>query len=53
MHVNETTNDVLSRALDQLAIAVSVMELASDREELHINVDRVLFRLPKVIVRCG
>ena len=42
VHVNETTNDVLSRALDQLAIAVSVTELASDREGLHIDIDYLL-----------
>ena len=52
VHVNETTNDVLSRALDQLAIAVSI-KLASDHEGLHINMDCVFYRLPKVIVRCG
>ena len=53
MHVNETTNDVLSRALDQLAIAVSVTELASDHKGLYINIDYTFYRLPKVIVRCG
>ena len=53
VHVNETTNDVLSRALDQLAIAVSITELASDYKGLHINIDCIFYRLPKVTVRCG
>lgn len=40
MHVNETTNDVLSRALDQLAIAVSFTEL-----------DRLLMIMKKYIFK--
>ena len=58
MHVNETTSNVLSRALDQLAIAVSFTEL--DRlmmimKEYVFNVHCIFFfnRSPKVIVRCG
>lgn len=57
MHVNETTSDVLSRALDQLAIAVSFTEL--DRllmimKKYVFNIHFIfLYRLPNVIVRCG
>lgn len=57
VHVNETTDDVLSRALDQLAIAVSFTEpdrLLMIMKKYVFNVHCIFrYRLPKVIVRCG